>query len=571
MACIEDTAVALRDLPDYISEFTALMESFGQRSVYYAHAGDGEIHLRPILNLKDPMDRKDFYAISEKTARLVKKYKGSLSGEHGDGRLRGTFLPLMIGPDNYALLKRLKATWDPQGIFNPGKIVDVPKMNTSLRYAEGQETADPDTLLDFSTDGGFLRLAEKCNGSGDCRKLPLSGGTMCPSYQATRNEKDSTRARANALRNYLTKNDAPNPFDHQELNEVLDLCLSCKGCTSECPSNIDMASMKAEFLHQYYKSHRIPLRSRVFANYDRINRWAALLPGLTNKMLAFTPFKLIMHSVLETARQRALPQYSKISLRKWYSKHKSSLTVNDPIKVVYLFCDEFINYNESHIGIKAIQLLHKLGYQVKLIDHVESGRAAISKGLLPLAKKYAEKNVQVFKPVISEATPLIGIEPSAILSFADEYPRMVDPAYVEAAKRIATNAWIIDDFIQSEVSLGNIKPDSFTEREEHIMVHAHCHQKSLASGSSTAEILSIPKNYMVQQIPSGCCGMAGSFGYEREHYAISMQIGSMVLFPAIQNSNAIIAAPGTSCRHQIKDGTGRPALHPVEILYDALA
>jgi len=570
VACIEDTAVALEDLADYIDEFEEMMKGFGQRSVYYAHAGAGEIHLRPILNLKKSEDVAEFYKISEATAKLVKKYKGSLSGEHGDGRVRAAFIPLMVGPENYALFQRIKQTWDANGIFNPGKIVDAAPMNTSLRYTPEQDTPEFNTVFDFSDTGGILRMAEKCNGSGDCRKLPLSGGTMCPSYQATRNEKETTRARANTLRTFLTKNTGKNPFDHEEIKEVMDLCISCKGCTSECPSNVDMSSLKAEFLHQYYQSNGIPLRAKAFANITQLNNLGAILPSFSNLFLKGKAASALIKKVLKIAPQRSLPPLHKTTLRKWFKQNATTPTKK--IKTVYLFCDEFTNYNDTPIGIKAIQLLTKLGYEVKIVTHPESGRAALSKGLLTMAQDFAKKNVAIFKDLISEDTPLLGIEPSAILSFRDEYPRLVAEQDRAAAKKLAKNTFLIDEFLAAEINKGNITANQFTDQAKHILLHGHCHQKALASVQPTAWMLSLPTNYTVEIIPSGCCGMAGSFGYEAEHYQVSMQIGELVLFPALRQAHTetLIAATGTSCRHQIKDGVQKEALHPVEILWDAL-
>ncbi|MEL6970174.1 MAG: FAD-linked oxidase C-terminal domain-containing protein [Bacteroidota bacterium] len=571
VACIEDTAVDLADLPAYIREFSELMAGFGQNPVYYAHAGAGELHLRPILNLKKASDVQQFYDISLATAKLVKKYRGSLSGEHGDGRVRAQFIPLMVGERNYQLFQEIKKTWDPKGIFNPGKIVNPAPMNSSLRYEAEQETPAIETVFDFSQTGGILRAAEKCNGSGDCRKLPLSGGTMCPSYQATRNEQDTTRGRANTLREFLTQSEKSNRFDHAEIKEVMDLCLSCKGCTSECPSNVDMASLKAEFLHQYYRSNGVPFRARLFANLDRFNRLGSYWPGLYNFLLQNSVTSGLAKRAIGIASQRQLPKIHATSVRSWFQKHQPTPLAKIK-QTVYLFCDEFTNYNDSPIGIKAIQLLNKLGYQVKLVAHAESGRAAISKGLLQQAKRYAEENVELFATLISAESPLIGIEPSAILSFRDEYPRLVREDLREAAKSLADHSFTIEEFLAAEVRTGRITSVDFHQEEQQIFLHGHCHQKSLSNMEDTIQLLSLPANYHVQHIPSGCCGMAGSFGYEAEHYSVSQQIGELVLFPAVRKapSAALIAAPGTSCRHQIKDGTGKEAFHPVEILWNAL-
>lgn len=573
VACIEDTAVDILDLADYIQEFDEMMVGFNQKPVHYAHAGAGEIHLRPILDLKKQQDREEFYKISEATAKLVKKYKGSLSGEHGDGRVRAPFIPLMVGEENYQLFRQIKYTWDPDNIFNPGKIVDTAPMNTSLRYEADMLTPVQETLLDFSLEGGILRMAEKCNGSGDCRKLPSSGGTMCPSYQATRNEKDTTRGRANVLREFLTQDQKPNPFDHPEIKEALDLCLSCKGCTAECPSNVDMSTMKAEFLYQYQKTHGIPLRSKAFAYINALNTIGGKTPGIANFFLSNKITGGLMKSFLGVAPKRNLPEISKLNLRNWYEKNYASLPGNsNEIKSVYLFIDEFTNYNDTKIGIAAIQLLKKLGYGVKVVKHEESGRSAMSKGLLEKAKKHAEANVRIFKDLVDGNTPLIGIEPSAILSFRDEYLRLVGKDLVEGAKKLKFHTLLIDEFIGREIVAGNIKAGSFTEEQQKIKFHGHCHQKALSAVSWSEKLLSLPKNYSVEVIPSGCCGMAGSFGYEKEHFDVSMQIGEMVLFPAVRQAekNTLIAAPGTSCRHQIADGTGKKAKHPVEILWEAL-
>lgn len=569
VACIEDTAVELKDLSGYIAEFEQIMKGFDQQAVYYAHAGAGELHLRPILNLKKKKDVELFRKISTASAKLVKKYKGSLSGEHGDGRVRAEFLPMMVGEKNYALLKRIKQTWDPNNIFNPGKIVDPEPMDTSLRYEAEKETPQFKTIFDFSSAQGILRAAEKCNGSGDCRKLDFSGGTMCPSYRATKNEKDSTRARANTLREFLTHSNKENAFAHKEIYTVMDLCLSCKGCTSECPSNVDMSTLKAEFLHQYYRTNGIPLRARAFANIAKINGLASLFPTISNFFISGKG-AFFTKNILGIAKKRNLPPLYKTTLRRWYKKHYQA--PENPIKLVYLFCDEFTNFNDVELGIKAVQLLSKLNYKVKIIDHPESGRAYFSKGILLPAQKIAIENVQLFSKVIDKNNPLLGIEPSAILGFHDEYPKLVPEQLQRQAIELKKHVFLIDEFLSQETQLGNITVEQFNNEHQTILLHGHCHQKALSSVDHSAWVLGLPKNYNVEVIPSGCCGMAGSFGYEKEHYDVSMKIGESVLFPAIRKSSAeaIISASGTSCRHQISDGTNRSALHPIEVLWDSL-
>jgi FAD/FMN-containing dehydrogenase/Fe-S oxidoreductase len=573
VACIEDTAVDIKDLPAYIKEFDQLMANFGQQAVYYAHAGAGELHLRPILDLKKAEGQRLFYEITKAVAKLVKKYNGSLSGEHGDGRVRAEFIPLMIGEYNYEYLRQIKQAWDPKGIFNPGKIVDAPPMKSSFRYEAEQPTPVHDTVYDFSEAGGILRAAERCNGSGDCRKLNFSGGTMCPSYRATRDEKDTTRGRANILREFLTMNVKENPFDHPEIYQAMDLCLACKGCTAECPSNVDMTTLKSEFLYQYQKANGVPLRSRAFANIGRINSLAIRVPALSNFALTNPVLSGLAKSVLGVAPGRSLPTVHNISLRRWARKHADKLKPQgQPLGAVYLFIDEFTNYNDTSIGIKAVELLSRLGYEVSCVDHGESGRAHMSKGLLEEAQKLAVENVSAFKDLISAQTPLIGIEPSAILSFRDEYPKLVSKDLQEAAKTLGENALMVEEFLMREVEAGRLNDNAFTTESRKVMLHGHCHQKALAGIEPSAFILNLPRNYTVETIPSGCCGMAGSFGYEKEHYELSMTVGEQVLFPAVREASRehIIAAPGTSCRHQIKDGTKREALHPVEVLWGAL-
>jgi FAD/FMN-containing dehydrogenase/Fe-S oxidoreductase len=573
VAVIEDTAVELKDLPAYIDEFTSMMDSFGQKAVYYAHAGAGELHLRPVLNLKTTEGVVMLRKIATASAELIKKYNGSLSGEHGDGRLRAEFIPLMIGEKNHEFIKAIKANWDPNNIFNPGKIVNAPPMDTSLRYTAPVITPSIDTLVDFSNTDGILRAAEKCNGSGDCRKAAVIGGTMCPSYMATKNEKDTTRARANILREFLTHSDKKNRFDHQEIYEVMDLCMSCKGCKSECPSNVDMAMLKAEFTYQYQKSNGIPFRSWVMANITKVNYWGSFVHGLYNFTLQNSFTSNIIKNIVGVAPQRDLPLLYKTTLRKWFAKNRMALQkIDQPISTVYFFVDEFTDYNDVEIGIKAIQLLHKLGYKVEIPRHTESGRSYISKGLLAEAKKCANTNILLLKDLITAETPLLGVEPSCILGFRDEYPKLVEGNLKIDAEKISKYCLLIDEFIAAEIDKGNIVADSFTTEKQAIMLHGHCHQKAISTADVSVKLLSLPQNYTVEQIPSGCCGMAGSFGYEKEHYEISMNIGELVLFPAIRKGvdRAIVAAPGTSCRHQIKDGTGVRAKHPVEILFEAL-
>ncbi len=569
---IEDTAVDVHDLPAYIRDFNEILKKHGLYSVHYAHAGSGEIHLRPIINLKTKEGNQLFRTIAEEVATLVKKYNGSLSGEHGDGRLRGEFIKQMVGEKNYELLKEIKHTWDPHHIFNPNKIVETPPMNTMLRYEPGQLTPEFKTIFRFHKQN-ILQHAEQCNGSGDCRKTHLSGGTMCPSFMATRNEKDTTRARANILREFLTHSNKVNRYDHKEIYDVMSLCLSCKACKSECPSNVDMAKLKAEFLQHYYDANGIPFRTKMIANFTTSAKLGSLSPSVYNFFMTNSFTGGLIKRTVGFAAKRSMPALSKVTLKDWFAKRApvNSKKLHGKGKV-YLFCDEFTNYNDAHIGITAVKLLEKLGYEIVIPEHIESGRTWLSKGLVRKAKEIANVNIEKLNSIITEETPLIGIEPSAILTFRDEYPDLATDQNLEAAITLAKHTMFIDEFIAREIANGNIHKNQFTKESKLIQLHGHCQQKAVGSLADSVTMLSLPENYKVETIPSGCCGMAGSFGYEKEHYDVSMQIGELVLFPSVrkQTIETIIAAPGTSCRHQIKDGTNKKALHTVEILYDAL-
>jgi len=440
-------------------------------------------------------------------------------------------------------------------------------MDKNLRYEVGRNEPEIKTIQDFTDNLGILRAAEKCNGSGDCRKLPIAGGTMCPSYKATRNEKDSTRARANALREVLTNSTKENPFNSKELFDVFKLCLSCKACASECPSNVDVAALKAEFLYQYYKSNTVPLRTKLFANNADLNKLGSIFPWLTNRLLN----NYITKKIVGIATERSIPKLSSVTGRKWYKKNKNSLKINSKkVGEVYLFLDEFSNYYDANVAQDAILLLTKLGYKVNITSHKESGRSAISKGILDKAKIIANFNINHFKNLITNKTPLVGIEPSAILSFRDEYIRLADD--VETAKEIAKNTFTFEEFITQQITLGKISSTQFTTNSKEVKIHGHCQQKALSTIQATFKMLSLPKNFKVTVLNTGCCGMAGSFGYEKEHYKISMQVGEESLFPKMRNLNEtnLVAAAGTSCRHQIWDGTKRKAKHPITILKEAL-
>lgn len=569
VSVIEDTAVVPELLPEYLAEFGQMLNKYGLSSVYHAHIGTGELHLRPILNLKSSEDVEIFRKVAYETAFLVKKYRGSLSGEHGDGRLRGEFLPLLFGEHVFNLLKRVKETFDPDLVFNRNKIVDTPSISSSLRYISGVKQPEYKTLFDFSREGGWLRAIEQCNGSGDCRKSVKFTGVMCPSFRASSDEKDTTRARANILRELLTYPKTKRIFDQIEILEILDLCVSCKGCKSECPSNVDMAKFKAEFLQQSYKVKGVPLNVFLISHMSVFQAIGSIMPQIYNFVISTSVTSALIKYFLKFSPEKELPLISGITVRKYSDLH---LNKGNYKYSLCLFADEFTNYIDAHIGISFIELMNSLGYKVIIPNHKESGRASISKGLLTRAKKLANKNVMLLKDLIGDDLPLVGIEPSTILSFRDEYPVLVDVNLKESALRLAKNSLMYDEFIMREFNAGRISKESFTEQELKIKLHGHCHQKALAFPQASLDMLSIPVNYKVEMIEAGCCGMAGAFGYEKAHAEFSKKIGELQLFPEIRKvaSDVVISAPGTSCRQQIKEGTGVIAKHPVELLREAL-
>ena len=570
---IEDCAVTTDDLPNYIADLQQVLIKHKVNASYYAHAGAGEVHVEPIVNLKSEEGLKTFRGILADTVELVKKYKGSLSGEHGDGRLRGEYIPAVVGEETYKLFQQVKNIFDPNHIFNAGKITGTPAMDTHLRVQQKPVTRKVQTTFDFSSTEGILRLAEKCSGSGDCRKMPVSGGVMCPSYMATRLERDATRARANVLRQFLSNELDGQPFNHKEIKEIMDLCLSCKGCKTECPSGVDVAKMKAEFLQQYYDKNGVPFRANLIANFSKQMKLISLFPWAFNWFYGVPFFRRMAHRMVGFHPDRTMPKLAKQTLLSWYKKHRqASASDLRPQTSVYLFCDEFTNYNDAEIGKKAILLLEKLGFNVIIPEHVESGRTYLSKGLVKKAKAIANRNIELLSALVSPQTPILGIEPSGILTFRDEYIDLATPENRPKAVEMAKSAFTMEEFIAKQFEAGTIDRNLFTAEERNIHIHGHCYQKALSSQQYSKTCMEIPVNYKATLIPSGCCGMAGGFGYEKEHYGIAQQVGELVLFPAVRaaGENDIVVAAGTSCRHQVKDGTHKIAMHPVEVLYDAL-
>ncbi len=568
---IEDCAVDPLDLPAYVAEIQALLSKYDTNAAYYAHAGAGELHIEPFINLKSPEGVAIFRNLLTETVEILKKYNGSLSGEHGDGRLRGEFIPALMGKEVYSLFKEIKHVFDPQNIFNPGKITASPPMDTAFRFTD-KKAAEPTYFFDYGVWKNPLGLAEKCSGSGDCKKTALSGGTMCPSYMASLQEKDSTRARANMLRQLLSS-PKEETFSNPALHEILDLCLSCKGCQTECPSGVDMGKLKAETLQQSYLKNGVPLRTKLIGHFPTLQRYASYVAPLYNFMVEFPLTSSLVKLAMGFSIERSLPTVQFTSLEKWFERYAQK-NPQDAYEngFVYLLADEFTNHNEVPLGQKTVKLLNQLGYGVQIPKGIVTGRSFISKGMLIEAKALANANVDQLADLISSDQPLIGIEPSALLTFRDEIPSLVDADKREQAEQLKPNCLLIDEFIAREFKAGKITSDSFHGKQQKILLHGHCHQKSIAGLTSTRIALTIPSQYEVELLPTGCCGMAGSFGYEKKHYKISQQIANLVLFPRLLNKpiKSIIASNGTSCRHQIKDGIEQTGLHTAEILYNAL-
>ena len=592
MGVIEDTAIAPKLLPAYMKDFREMIDRLGATIVFYGHISTGELHLRPIINLKTKDGQKLFRDLATETALLVKKHRGTISGEHGDGRLRGEFIRLLYGDETYELMRQVKQCWDPDGLFNRHKIVDTLPMDSMLRFdidqqyeiekiigsdhtyfkwkAAFDECDAPGATGARSQTHALMCSIEQCNGAGDCRKSNLMRGTMCPAYKVSGDEIKSTRARSNVIREVLTRGG-----DDKMIKEVLDSCLACKGCKSECPSNVDMTRLRAELLQHYYDRHGTPLRSWLVARMAQMEQLGRHMRPLYNLMATWKPSAAIVKHIVGFATERSIPTLSKKTMVELVAEERQRYRMNRPKKRIFLFADEFTNQQEAELGLNFAKLLMQLGYQVEISSHLESGRAAISKGCLKRAKKIACNNVDLLCEQVSDNQPLVGIEPSTILTFRDEYPDLVSADRRRNAIELSKHCLLYDEFLLKEILEGRINIDDFEDSEMEIWLHGHCHQKALVGIEKTVEVLRrLLKGATVHVIPSGCCGMAGSFGYEKEHYQTSLAIGEMVLFPAVRKAVAqfkekptFVAAPGTSCRQQIFDGTGIRAVHPIEILY----
>ncbi len=560
----EDTAVRVQDLPAYIAEFEELLARNNSNCVFYAHASVGELHLRPLIDTTKQAGVDKMKKMASEIADLVRKYRGSLSGEHGDGRARAPFIQQVLGAEMMPLLQQIKEIWDPQYIFNPGKIVNAKPMDVDLRFSPEYNGAKVESVFKYRKEGSFNDAIELCNGAGVCRKLAASGGTMCPSYMATNDEKDCTRGRANVFR-HVFSGDNPETYSSEDLKEALDLCLSCKACKSECPANVDMAKMKAEFLNGWHKQNGVKLSERFFADAGKAYPLASKLPGISNWFLGTQIAKRLLENVVGISKERTMPMFAKHSFRDWFKKNRASVKSEGKPKAA-LFVDLFTDHHDPEIAISALKILERLGFEVIVPKVNQAGRPQLSKGLLDDAKKVAIKAISILGPLAEQGIPVIGLEPSEILTMRDEFLDLCEDSQLELAKVLAENSFTIEEFVVKHKDLLPVpKPGS------QVKLHGHCHTKSLTGNASTVEALKAV-GYQVEAMDTGCCGMAGSFGYEKDHYEVSMKIGNQRLFPQLRadGEGKEVCAPGFSCRHQIHDGVGLDAKHPAVMIANQL-
>ena len=563
---VEDTAVAPEALPEYVRRFNQIVSDHGTSAGYYGHASVGCLHIRPLINLKLAEDVERMVSIATQVSDLVLEFGGAMSGEHGDGLARSAWNEKMFGTQLYNAFREVKRAFDPKGIMNPGKIVDAPSMAESLRVTPATRHLEIETGLGFATEGGLGGAAEMCNGQGACRKV-LSG-TMCPSYMVTRDEEHSTRGRANALRAAITGVLPVDSLTSKRLYEVMDLCLACKGCKAECPSNVDVAKLKYEFLDRYHRTNGYSLRNRLFGNISGLGRLGSFFAPVSNWSLRSGAFKRLLEDYVGIDRRRDLPPFASQTFTQWFHARQPTTPATSRGRVV-LFPDTFTNYNHPNIGRAAVALLEHMGYEVVLPRARCCGRPMLSNGMLDRARANARFNVESVYPLISEGAKLVGLEPSCILSFRDDYLDLLDGD--SRARAVADATMLTEEFVLYARRHDGARLE-LNSAPGKIMFHGHCHQKALVGTGPAMEVLGSIPGCDAQEIPSGCCGMAGSFGFEKEHYETSMRIGEQSLFGPIRSAEGEfeVVSDGVSCRQQIEDGTGVRAKHLVEVLAEAL-
>jgi FAD/FMN-containing dehydrogenase/Fe-S oxidoreductase len=564
IAFVEDCAVEPSRLPEFFVRFRDVIHKYGTTAGYYGHASVGCLHIRPLINTKDARDIRIMKDMTDEIADLVIEFGGGMSGEHGDGLARSYLNEKLFGPRLYNAFRDVKRAFDPEWRMNPGKIVDAPQMTENLRYGASYSTAQIRTHYDFSREGGFATAVELCNGAGVCRKK--NDGTMCPSYMATLEDKHSTRGRANLMREILSGGMPAEEFTGRELYDTLDLCLECKGCKAECPSNVDLAKLKYEFLAHYNETNGTPLRARMFAHIHLLSKAAAFWPAMANWTMTQPAVRRLLDRFVGIDQRRKLPEFATETFESWFSRETDARNSrSETTGKVVLFHDTFINFNYPSVGKAATHLLRAAGYEVALADRKCCGRPMISKGLPQAARENAAYNVSRLYPLVEQGYSIVGCEPSCILTFRDEYPDLLKGPAVNA---VAQASFLLEEFIVKEKQAGRWKLE-LKRQPEKAVLHGHCHEKALIGSRYLKEAMALA--YAVEEIDSGCCGMAGSFGYEKEHYDVSIAIGRRRLFPAVEKSpDAIVVAPGISCRQQVEHATGRKPMHPAEALARAL-
>jgi FAD/FMN-containing dehydrogenase/Fe-S oxidoreductase len=569
LAFVEDTAVDPAHLAQYTQRFAEILNRHGLRAGFYGHASAGCLHVRPFMDLTRPGEIEKMRAVAEEVRDLVTEYGGANSSEHGDGLARSEFNPQLFGDRLYQTMRQVKGIFDPHGRMNPGKIVDAPLMTDNLREPALPALRPLATHFSFEAQGSMREAANRCMRIGACRKGAAAGGTMCPSYMATREEEHSTRGRANALVKALSVPDPASAMGDKRLYEILDLCLECKACKSECPLSVDMATMKSEFLSHYYAHHGVPLRARVFAGVRRLNQLGSATAPLSNLLVHASPVRFLIERYAGIDRRRPLPRFERTSVPRWFARRPAPTGPFDRGEVVFL-ADSFTSYSEPAIGRAAVELLERAGWRVHLEGNVCCGRPEISKGLLDRASRRAEGLVARLAPAAERGVPIVGCEPSCILTLRDEHVRLLPED--SHAKAVARQVRLVDELLLEAIDDGALRLSSTAGTAgRRILFHGHCHQKAATGTEASLALLARLPGAQVEELDAGCCGMAGSFGFEHEHYDLSMKIGGMRLFPAVASSkqDTLIAATGVSCRQQIAHGTGRSAQHPVELIQAA--
>ena len=566
VAFVEDTAVAPEQLPAYTAAFREILDRHGVRAAFYGHASVGCLHIRPMIDLRQADGVRMYRAIAEEVTELALRFGGTHSGEHGEGLARSEFNPKVFGETLYAAFREVKTAFDPHGRMNPGKKVDAPPMDENLRYGAAYTTTFPAPVLDYSEFGTMADAVEMCNGNARCRKSEV--GTMCPSYMVTLDEMHSTRGRANALRAAISGALPAESLYSDAMREVMDLCIGCKACKVECPSHVDMAKHKYEFQVGYHARHGVPLRALALGHAHAAAALGSRLAPLSN-LVRSGPLRWLTNRLLGLDPRRSLPRFRRDTFWRWWRRHSTMDRAGaDPARTVVLLADTFTNFYEPEVGIDAVRVLETAGYTVVVPEPTCCGRPQISNGLHASALDAAGRSVRQLLPFVAREVPILGLEPSCLLTFRDEYPGLLRS---EEARALAGGAWLIEEFLAREAAAARLALPLRSTPVDALM-HGHCHQKAIATTAAAHALLGLVPDLRVSELDSGCCGMAGSFGYEAGHFDVSAAMAERVLAPRVRAAPAdtVIVANGTSCRHQIADLTGRRAMHVVQVLARAL-